>query len=147
MSNSGRIYISTSVKFNENSFPFENDSSFRKQELVKEGNKVALLEKSQVVSFSVNGPHSLTQVTTTHGNSPNTTGNTECSPSPIQNEMQQVNDTDTIPGSPSTHSPPQIIETNTQNLHTQKTLSSHSMVTRSKASIFKPKLYQVFSKT
>ena len=60
MSNSGRIYISASVKFNENSFPFEKDSSFRKQESVKEGDEVALLEKFQVVSFSVNSSHSLT---------------------------------------------------------------------------------------
>ncbi|KAH9716509.1 retrovirus-related pol polyprotein from transposon RE1 [Citrus sinensis] len=147
MSNSGRIYISASVKFNENSFPFEKDSSFRKQESVKEGDEVALFEKFQVVSFSVNDPHSLTQVTTAHGNSLDTTGNTECSPSPVQNEMQQVNDTDTISGSPSTHSPPQITETNNQNLPTQNTLSSHPMVTRSKAGIFKPKLYQVSSKT
>ncbi|KAH9718111.1 retrovirus-related pol polyprotein from transposon RE1 [Citrus sinensis] len=147
MNNLGRIYISASVRFNEKSFPFENDSSFRKQESVKEGDEVALLEKFQVVSFSVNSSHDLTQVAIAHSNSPDTTGNTECIPSPIQNEMQQVNDTDTISGSFSTHSPPHITETNNQNLPTQNALPSHPMVTRSKAGIFKPKLYQVSSKT
>ena len=82
-----------------------------------------------------------------HSNSPDTTGNTECIPSPVQNEMQQVNDTDTISGSLSTHSPPHITEINNQDLPTQKALLSHPMVTRSKAGIFKPKLYQVSSKT
>ncbi|KAH9667020.1 retrovirus-related pol polyprotein from transposon RE1 [Citrus sinensis] len=96
MNNLGRIYISASVRFNEKSFPFENDSSFRKQESVKESDEVALLEKFQVVSFFVNSSHDLTQVATAHSNSPDTTGNTECIPSPIQNEIQQVNDTDTI---------------------------------------------------
>ncbi|KAH9671758.1 retrovirus-related pol polyprotein from transposon RE1 [Citrus sinensis] len=147
MNNSGRIYISVSVKFNEKSFPFENDSSFRKQESVKEGDEVALLEKFQVVSFSVNSPHGLTQVVSAHSNSPDTTGNTECIPSPVQNEMQQVNDTDTISGGLSTHSPPHITEINNQDLPIQKALPSHPMVTRSKAGIFKPKLYQVSSKT
>ena len=123
MSNSGRIYISASVKFNENSFPFEKDSSFRKQESVKEGDEVALFEKFQVVSFSINSPYSLTQVTTAHSNSPDITRNTKCSPSLVQNEMQQVNDTDTISGSPSTHSPPQITETNNQNLSHTKSLA------------------------
>ena len=61
--------------------------------------------------------------------------------------MQQVNDTNIISGSPSTHNPPQITETNNQNLPIKKALPSHPMVTRSKAGIFKPKLYQVSSKT
>ena len=98
------------------------------------------------MSFFVNSPHGLTQVASAHSNSPNTTGNIECIPSPIQNEMQQVNDTDTISGSLSTHSPPHITEINSQNLPTQKALPSHPMVTRSRAGIFKPKLYQVSSK-
>lgn len=86
--------------------------------LVREGDEVALFEKFQVVSFSINSPHNLSQVTAAQS----TAGNTECSPSLAQNEMQQVTDTDTISGSHSIHSPPQITEINNQNLPTQKTL-------------------------
>ncbi|KAH9764120.1 retrovirus-related pol polyprotein from transposon RE1 [Citrus sinensis] len=110
-------------------------------------NNLQVAEEIDVVSFSVNSSHDLTQVATAHSNSPDTTGNTECIPSPIQNEMQQVNDIDTISGSFSTYSPPHITKTNNQNLPTQNALPSHPMVTRSKAGIFKPKLYQVSSKT
>ncbi|KAH9648851.1 hypothetical protein KPL70_025766 [Citrus sinensis] len=89
-----RLGHPTSVKFNENFFPFKNDSSFSKQVLVREGDEVALFEKFQVVSFSINSPHNLSQVTAAQS----TAGNTECSPSLAQNEMQQVTDTDTISG-------------------------------------------------
>lgn len=70
--------------------------------------------------------------------------------------MQQVTNTDTVSGSHSSqthsphfhsiHSPPQIIEINNQNLPTKKILPLHPMIIRSKAVIFKLKLYQVSNK-
>lgn len=79
MSDLGRIYISTSVKFNENSFPFSNDSNFSKQESERRDHG-ALFEKFQDVSFSVNSSYDFTQLTAAHSCSQDTTGNTECSP-------------------------------------------------------------------
>ena len=51
MKNSGRIYISASVKFNEKSFPFENDSIFKKQESVKEVMKLPYLKNFRLCHF------------------------------------------------------------------------------------------------
>ena len=56
MHHSGRIYISASVKFNESSFPFSNDPKFSRQESTSQSDFITLLEKFQVVSFSLDAP-------------------------------------------------------------------------------------------
>ena len=49
MSQSGRIYISASVRFNENSFPFSNNLNFNKQESMNESDFATISKRFQVV--------------------------------------------------------------------------------------------------
>ena len=60
MSQFGKIYISASVKFNENSFPFSNDLNFNKNEYMSERDFNTLSKKFQVMSFPINDLHNLT---------------------------------------------------------------------------------------
>ncbi|KAH9696050.1 retrovirus-related pol polyprotein from transposon RE1 [Citrus sinensis] len=153
MSQSGRIYISASVKFNENSFPLSNDRNFNKKESMSERDFNNLSESFQVMSFLVNDLHNLTQPLGTYSHSQDTAGIMEHTPNLVQDEAQHTLDTDTLSGKHLSHQPLSHIpedshnsspttEPNTQDIGKQKTCPSHPMITRSKAGIFKPKLFQ-----
>ena len=106
MSQSGRIYVSASVRFNENSFPFSSDPSFNKKESMNESDSTALSEKFQIVSFPVNSSNNLTQPAVVHSHSQDITGNMELLQNLVQDEAQQILETDTLSGN---HSPHQVL--------------------------------------
>ena len=66
MHHSERIYISASVKFNEHSFPFQNDSNFCKHRLTDQNDSLTVLEKFQVVSFNTSVPPESAQQNAAH---------------------------------------------------------------------------------
>ena len=112
------------------------------------------LSKSfQVMSFPLNDLHNLTQPTATYSYSQDTAGIMEHTPNLVQDEVQQTLDTDTLSGKhlsfqplsltlEDSHNSSPSTELNTQDIGKQKTCPSHPMITRSKAGIFKPKLFQ-----
>ncbi|KAH9693065.1 retrovirus-related pol polyprotein from transposon RE1 [Citrus sinensis] len=153
MHHSGRVYISASVKFNESSFPFQNDSNFCKYRLTDQNVSPTVLEKFQVVSFSTSVPSESAQQKSAHSQSQATAGNSEQLSNPVQDEAcenlnlnnMSANQSPAQLPSNSTEENcnlPAITEPNTQASNTQKELPLHPMITRSKAGIFKPKVYQ-----
>ena len=98
MSQSGRIYISASVKFNESSFPLSNDPNFNKMEPMSKRDFDILSESFQVVSFPLNESHNLTQSAATYNHSQDTAGSMEHIPNLVQDEAQQTLDTDILSG-------------------------------------------------
>ncbi|KAK9230609.1 hypothetical protein WN944_023581 [Citrus x changshan-huyou] len=77
MGQSGRIYISASVRFNENFFPFSNYPNFNKNESMNESDFTTLSEKFQVVSYPVNSLDNFTQLAAAHNHSQDAAGNME----------------------------------------------------------------------
>ncbi|KAK9217646.1 hypothetical protein WN943_006274 [Citrus x changshan-huyou] len=86
----------SSVKFNENSFPFSNDSNFNKKESVSERDFNTLSERFQVMSFPVNNLHNLTQPAATYSHSQDTARIMEHTPNLVQDEAQQTLDTESL---------------------------------------------------
>lgn len=77
MHQSGRIYISASVGFNENYFPFLNDPNFIKQELTNLDDLATLFKRFQVVSFFVDSSPEFTRSTIAHSQSLDIVGSIE----------------------------------------------------------------------
>ena len=148
MHHSGRIYISASVRFNESSFPFSDDTKFSRQESTSQNDFITLLEKFQVVSFSLDTPQN-TQTTVDEGHSLETPEASEQFQNLDQGKTQQNLSNDMMSNnqmsSPYTNHQPQENDQPTSPItvpNTKEAIPSHPMVTRSKAGIFKPKIYQ-----
>ena len=137
---------------------FQNDSNFYKHRLTEQNISPTVLEKFQAVSFSTSIPSESTQQKVAHSQSQATARNSEQLSNPVQDEACENLNLNTISNN---HSPaqfpsnsseenctlPPITEPNTQASNTQKDLSLHPMITRSKAGIFKPKVYHTSTQT
>ncbi|KAJ4711692.1 Retrovirus-related Pol polyprotein from transposon TNT 1-94 [Melia azedarach] len=136
---SGRIYIARHVVFNENSFPFENDPNFRKNQCL-----VNPESPNQPSQFHVVKPKSVNSIVNVDTAVDITNlGTQEAEVENLQNldeetqstrslhHQYQPNTTSSNFESPETPTPQQ----------TQSLLPTHPMITRAKAGIFKPKIY------
>lgn len=66
---SGIVYISASIRFNENLFPFQNDSNFCQHKLTDQNDFPTILKRFQVVSFCTDVHFELIQPKTAHSHS------------------------------------------------------------------------------
>ncbi|KAK9212808.1 hypothetical protein WN943_002190 [Citrus x changshan-huyou] len=142
-------YISVSVKLNESSFLFSNDPKFSRQESTNQSDFIILLEKFQAVSFSLDTPQ-ITQSAADQRHSLETFETSKESQNLDQGKTQQNLSTDMISNnrlsSPHSNHQPQANDQPSSHIivpNTKRVVPSHPMVTRSKAEIFKPKLYQI----
>lgn len=86
MYHSGKIYISTNVRFTENSIPFSNDPNFSKQDSISQNDFATLLKRFQVVYFYLDSSHEVMQLAVAHSYFQDIYGNMEQSANCNQNE-------------------------------------------------------------
>ncbi|KAJ4702907.1 Retrovirus-related Pol polyprotein from transposon TNT 1-94 [Melia azedarach] len=136
---SGRIYIARHVVFNENSFPFENDPNFRKNQCLvnpespNQPSQFHVVKPKSVNStVNVNTAVDITNLGTQEAEVENLQNlDEETQSTRSLHHQYQPNTTSSNFESPETPTPQQ----------TQSLLPTHPMITRAKAGIFKPKIY------